>query len=166
LLPRRAAAPPLPLTLPSATPAAPQACLAQGGAVPEAEHLVRADTSGGSGGPELGRAHRLANGAGPLAGLRLQLAGPYSGAKDELSALLREAGAALVARLPPPSAPAAEREGLHVLVDVEVAKGQVGLLTGAALQLGVPAVSHKWALACISCFKLLPTEGYAVAAGR
>jgi hypothetical protein len=141
-----------------------QGCLAQGCPVQEAQHLVQADTSGGSNGPQLGRARRLANGPGPLAGLRLQLAGPYGdgGAKDELAALLRAAGATLVARLPPASAPATEVAGLHVLVDVEAAKGQVGLLTGAALQLGVPAISHKWALACISCFKVLPIEGHAV----
>jgi hypothetical protein len=104
-----------------------------------------------------------------LAGLKFQLAGPFqNGAKEELSALLKAAGAQLVARLPPASCAQEDKAGLHVLVDVEAGKGQVGLLTGAAAQLGVPALSHKWALACIGSFQVLPLEGYVVggAAGQ
>lgn len=124
---------------------------------------MAADTLGGAGGAERGLANRLANGPGPLAGLKFQLVGPFQNvAKEELSALLKAAGAQLVARLPPSSCAQEDKAGLHVLVDVEAGKGQVGLLTGAAAQLGVPAVSHKWALACIGSFQVLPLEEYVV----
>ncbi len=80
----------------------------------------------------------------------------------QLSALLKAAGPQLVARLPPASCAQEDKAGLHVLVDIEAGKGQVGLLTGAAAQLCVPALSHKWALACIDSFQVLPLEGYVV----
>jgi hypothetical protein len=135
------------------------------------------------GGPAKGRQHK-AQGLEPLlAGWQVFVLG--SGAvKESCTSLVKAAGGAVVARLPP--APfASQQQGQLGVGSAGEPEGQSGVSVGKMLALlpegasgsggggskgqlahaealGVPVLGQKWLMDCVSHMQLLPMEGFRV----
>jgi hypothetical protein len=141
----------------------------------------RSSAKAPQGGPAKGRQHK-AQGLEPLlAGWQVFVLG--SGAvKESCTSLVKAAGGAVVARLPPAPFPSQQQGQLGVGSAGEP-EGQGGVSVGKMLALlpegasggggskgqlahaealGVPVLGQKWLMDCVSHMQLLPMEGFRV----
>lgn len=88
-------------------------------------------------------------------------AGPF-GVKEDVSTLLRAAGARLLPRLPP-SATSRDVSAIRVLIDPEAmaaGKADVSAPLCSAAQLGVPVVHLKWLMDSVGTLEVAPLEAH------